>query len=131
MILTAIRVRHALGLLAVLVALAGRIASGTVVLDVEAARADATLLDTMIQCRADAPAPLPTDPARPAHHEAEHALDVLVSLLDLPAPTTTVTPTLPPPRAGVALHLARLPAARGPPPHPPGAALPRGPPVLA
>ncbi len=122
-----LRLRTALGLLAVLLAVAGRLASGMVVADADAGRSMAALLDTMIQCEPDAPA----KPAQPAHHEADHGICSLASLLDLPSPTMAPAPALPPRRSVAVLLAAAVPPARGPPAHPPGAKLPRGPPILA
>ena len=131
MFVTATRIRRAFGLLAVLLALAGRLAPGSMVVDVDARHAAATLLDTMVQCQADAPGARPAGPPRPLHHEAEHAIDVLASLLDGPAPTMAPAPVLPPRPGAIVLHAGPPPPFHGPPSHPPGAPLPRGPPALA
>jgi hypothetical protein len=113
-----------------LLALAGRLASGMVVADAAAVRNAEALLVAMIQCQ-DAPA-APNEPSpKPVRHAVDHGLCVVATGLDLPCPTLASAVLVPPPRCGIRITLARVPPARGPPAIPPGAALPRGPPILA
>ena len=123
------RAFRALGLAAAMLALVGRFASGMVVVDPQALREVSAVLAAAVPCQADADATgehhgTPTLPG------SDQAFTTLASLLAQPSPIMVPVIVPPPPRQGLVTVAAVLPQARAPPVRKPGAALPRGPPVL-
>ena len=122
---------HVLGLVVAMLALAGRLASGTVAIDPWALDEASALLAAAVPCEAQA-----HDPGRhgdsPLKPGPDQAVLALVSILSQPSPVLTPELTIPPPRQAPLPCPVALPPARAPPPaRLSGAALPRGPPVLA
>jgi len=124
-----------LGVLAMIVALAGQVAIGAVVPRDDGARASGVEFDwaqvdeAAFICHAG----LPTDPTKPApaHHHIECPICAFCQaqnhhgVILTPAPAAPLAPSALPMRARV------IPPARAPPPAPLTAAYPRGPPDLA
>ncbi len=113
-----------------MLALVGRLMSGSLVIDAHALGDVAALLDATIQCEPGTGSPVHV-PDRPVQHGSDRGIIALASALSQPSPTLTPAPMVPLPRGGVLAQATAIPPARGPPAIPTGAALPRGPPNLA
>ena len=123
------RALSVLGPAAALLALVGRLASGMVVVDPQALSDTAALLAAAAPCQADT-GTTGTHHGTPAEPAPNSGLVSLASFLSQPSPTLTPVVFPPTPWQGVVAVAVLLPPARAPPVHKPGAALPRGPPVL-
>ncbi len=118
------------GLLLAVLALAGQLALGAVVLPDAPARSQAEALDALsVICVAEAP--VQPQPERRHPHRPECALVALSAALALPAAMLLPAAPLPVPTVGVLLRQAVAVSARGPPSHASYLGFPRGPPVLA
>jgi hypothetical protein len=122
--------RYGLGLLAVLLALAGRLATGSLVVDAQTLRDVAALLETTIRCESGPGASVPS-PDRSRQHGSGHDIAALEADLLRAPPTLTPPPMLPPGPEAIPPRIAPDHLTRQPNMVPTGAALPRGPPIPA
>lgn len=122
--------RHGLGLLAVLLALAGRLATGPLVVDAQAIGNVAALLDAAIQCETMPGDSVPSpNPSR--RHGSCHGIMALAADIQQASPTLTPAPVLPLPRFAILARVTLDAPGRRPVTVPSAAALPRGPPIPA